>query len=58
MNAERNWVRFCEFPNLISVSTATSALVAAYALIREPKVRRPVVARVEQIVAEPDSTVH
>jgi hypothetical protein len=34
------------------------ALVAAYALIREPKVRRLVVALVEQIVAEPDSTVH
>jgi transcriptional regulator with XRE-family HTH domain len=34
------------------------ALVKAYTRIREPKVRRAVVALVEQIVAEPDGTAH
>jgi transcriptional regulator with XRE-family HTH domain len=34
------------------------ALVTAYTRIREPKVRRAVVALVAQIVAEPEGTVH
>jgi hypothetical protein len=34
------------------------ALVTAYTRIREPKVRRAVVALVEQIVAEVEGTTH
>ena len=34
------------------------ALVNAYKRIRDPKVRRAIVALLEQIVAEPDPTVH
>jgi transcriptional regulator with XRE-family HTH domain len=34
------------------------ALVAAYTRVRDPKVRRAIVALVEQITAEPESTVH
>jgi transcriptional regulator with XRE-family HTH domain len=34
------------------------ALVTAYTRIRDPKVRRAIVALVEQITAEPDSEVH
>jgi hypothetical protein len=34
------------------------ALVSAYTRVRDLKVRRAIVALLEQIVAEPDSTVH
>ena len=34
------------------------ALVTAYTRVRDPKVRRAIIALVEQITAEPESTMH